>query len=172
MKRDAHVSSLTADIRRADESESNLHGLSEIPSDDVLWATVPYTTPGLTRAALRHAASCADLDIHVSLVDIQVVPFPCPLDVPPIQKEHSVNRLLRLFEDTGVQGQAAVFYTRDWIEGFLRLLDRRSLIILAMNNSWWPGREKKLARALSQAGHQVMLATVRLCPTSRQRWPV
>src|SRR6516165_6088260 len=51
---------------------------------DVLWVVIPYTSPELTEAALRHAGACTDLNVHVSLVDIQVVPFPCPLDHPPI----------------------------------------------------------------------------------------
>src|SRR5262245_33923104 len=46
----------------------------------VLWIAVPFTTPDLTRSALRHAGVCTDLDVHVSLVDVQVVPFPCPLN--------------------------------------------------------------------------------------------
>src|SRR5437879_827819 len=59
----------------------------------VLWVVIPFTTPELTRAALRHAGVCSDLDVHVALVDIQVVPFPCPLDQPPINREFSERRL-------------------------------------------------------------------------------
>ena len=65
------------------------------PSDTstgVLWMVIPYTTPELTRAALRHSGVCSDLDVHVHLVDIQVVPFPCPLNEPPINKEFSEHR--------------------------------------------------------------------------------
>jgi hypothetical protein len=125
----------------------------------VLWLVVPYTTPELTRAALRHAAVCSDLNIHVSLVDIQVVPFPCPLDQPPINKEYSARRLRELFSETGLPGGVAVVYTRDWLEGFRRTLEPKSLVILATRKRWrpWPTREEKLARALTRAGHQVML---------------
>ena len=35
----------------------------------ILWIVIPYTTLELTKAALRHAAVCSDLDL-------QIVPFP------------------------------------------------------------------------------------------------
>ena|SRR2546422_5345439 len=130
-------------------------------SKDVLWAVVPYTTPELTRAALHHATVCSDLDVHVSLVDVQVVPFPCPLDQPPINKEHSYRRLQDLCRESGLPGQIAVMYTRDWLEGFPRVLEPKSLVILTTDKRWWPTREKKLARALLKAGHQVMLLPAR-----------
>jgi hypothetical protein len=133
------------------------------PSDittGVLWVVIPYTTPELTRAALRHAGVCSDLDVHVDLVDIQVVPFPCPLDQPPINKEFSGLRLHELFKESGLPGKAAVLYTRDWLEGFRRVLEPGSLIILASKKRWWPTREEKLARTLTKAGHHVMLLPV------------
>lgn len=134
------------------------------PSDlatGAIWVVIPYTTPELTRAALRHVGVCSDLDVHVSLVDVQVVPFPCPLDQPPIDNEHSCRRLQELFTESGLPGRAAVLCTRDWHEGFRRALDPKSLVIIATKGRWWPTREKKLARALSKAGHQVTLLPVR-----------
>jgi hypothetical protein len=133
------------------------------PSDlrtGVLWVVIPYTTPELTRAALRHAGVCSDLDVHVMLVDIQVVPFPCPLDQPPVRKEFSERRLRNLLKESGLPGCAAVLYTRDWLDGFKRVLEPGSLVILASKKRWWPTREKRLARTLTGAGHQVMLLPV------------
>jgi hypothetical protein len=133
------------------------------PSDiatGVLWLVIPYTTPELTRAALRHAGVCSDLDVHVSLVDIQVVPFPCSLDQPPINKKFSERRLHELLKESGLPGQTAVLYTRDWLEAFKKVLDPRSLVIVATKKRWWPTREEKLARALTKAGHHVMLLPV------------
>src|SRR5437868_15393878 len=59
-----------------------------------LWMVIPFTTPELTRAALRHAGVCSDLEAHVALVDIQGVPFPCSWAQPPAIWEFS-ERLLR-----------------------------------------------------------------------------
>jgi hypothetical protein len=123
----------------------------------VLWIVVPYTTPELTRAALRHSAVCSDLDVQICLVDVQVVPFPCPFDEPPINKKFSEHRLHELFRETGLPGQTAVLYARDRLEGYRRMLEPKSLVVLATKKRWWPTREWRLARALSKAGHQVLL---------------
>jgi hypothetical protein len=133
------------------------------PSDvavGALWILIPYTTPELTRAALRHAGVCSDLDVHVMLVDIQVVPFPCPLDQPPVNKEFSEKRLRELLKASGLPGRVAVFYSRDWLESFKSVLEPSSLVILASKKRWWPTREEKLARTLIKSGHQVMLLPV------------
>jgi hypothetical protein len=122
-----------------------------------LGVVIPYTTSELTKAALRHAGVCTDLNVHVSLVDIQIVPFPCPLDQPPIDKEFSEQRLRDLLMESRLAGSAEVLYTRDWLDGFRRVLEPKSLVILGTKRRWWRTREEKLARALSKAGHQVML---------------
>jgi len=126
----------------------------------VLWIVIPYTTPELTRAALRHAGVCSDLDVHVALVDVQVVPFPCPLDQPPISKEFSQLRLQQLLKESRLPGQASVLYTRDWLDAFGKLLEPKSLVILATKKRWWATPEEKLAHTLAKAGHHVMLLPV------------
>ena len=123
----------------------------------VLRVVIPYTTPGLTQAALRHAGVCTDLSVRVSLIDIQVIGFPCPLDQPPIRKEFSERRLRDLLEPTGLPGTISILYTRDWLEGFRRVLEPQSIVILATKKRYWRTREEKLARTLQKAGHDVML---------------
>jgi hypothetical protein len=133
------------------------------PSDvaaRVLWVAIPYTTPELTAAALRHAAVCTDLAVHVVLIDVQVVPFPCPLEQPPINREFSAKRLGDLFGQTELPGRCLVCYARDWVEGFRRTLDPESLVVLPTKKRWFRTREEKLAEALKKAGHQVMLLRV------------
>jgi len=131
-----------------------------LPSEDAtrtLSVVVPYITSELTSAALRHSAVCTDLDVRVSLVDIQTIPFPCPLSQPPIDKSHAERRLRKLLKDSGLAGDASIVYTRDWLNGFRKVLGPRSLIVMATKSRWWPTREKRLARALTKAGHHVML---------------
>jgi hypothetical protein len=123
----------------------------------VLRIVIPYTTLELTKAALRHAGVCTDLNVSVSLVDIQVVPFPCPLHQCPIDKEFSQRRLRDLFDQSGLPGSTNVLYARDWSEGFCRALEPDTLVVLTTKKRWWRTREEKLARALMKAGHQVML---------------
>src|SRR5262245_6352769 len=110
-------------------------------SPEQLSVVVPYTTPNLTRAALRHSSACKALGVHISLVDVQVVPYPCPLDQPLIDKGHAKRRLQGFLNEDGLSGNAAVLYSRDWLEAFLRLLEPHSLVVLATRRRWWPTRE-------------------------------
>ena len=163
MKRNSQVTDQAADARlitlQTRYQEIDQRGPSGIGTG-VLWVVIPFTTPELTRVALRHAGVCSDLDVHVALVDIQVVPFPCPLDQPPINREFSERRLQQLLKESRLPGHAAVLYTRDWLETFGKVLEPKSLVILATQKRWWPTRQQKLARALTKAGHQVMLLPV------------
>src|SRR5262245_35937674 len=126
----------------------------------ILSIVIPYTTPELTKAALRHAAVCSDLDLHVCLVDVQVVPFPCTLYQPPVDRKFSECRLNGLLKESGLPGRAAVVYTRDWLEGFRKVLEPGSLVIVASKKRWWRTREEKLARTLTKAGHDVLFLPV------------
>jgi hypothetical protein len=99
--------------------------------------------------------------VHVYLVDAQVVPFPCPINEPPVDKEHTQRRLQELFEESGLTGRAQVFYTRDRTQALMQILEPKSLVIVAAKKRWWPTREKGLACALAKAGHQVVLLPVR-----------
>jgi hypothetical protein len=110
----------------------------------VLRVVIPYTTPELTSVALRHAAVCTDLNVQVSLIDIQVVPFPCSLDQPPINRKFSKQRLHALLEHSGLPGEVEVLYVRDWLDGFRRALAPHSLVIMSSKSRWWRTKEERL----------------------------
>jgi hypothetical protein len=156
MKSNQQTSEPKFDARQVVSREIDHRQPSDITTG-ILRVVIPYTTPELTRAALRHAGACTDLNVYVSLVDIQVVPFPCPLDQPPVNKEFSQQRLRDLLGQSGLAGRADVLHVRDWLEGFRRVLEPQSLVIVAAKKRWWRTREDKLGRALLKAGHQVML---------------
>jgi hypothetical protein len=139
--------------------ESDRQRVSDMTAG-VLWIVVPYTTPELTLAALRHAGVCTDLEVHVCLVDIQVVPFPCSLNQPPVNTKFSEMRLKALLKESGLPGKAVVIYTRDRLESFKKVLEPGSLVVIATKKRWWRTREDKLAGTLIKAGHQVLLLPV------------
>jgi len=154
-----HVNGIGFDARQASHEDIDQWRPSEMATG-VLWIVIPYTKPELTRAALRHAAVCSDLDVHVCLVDVQVVPFPCTLNQPPVDRKFSECRLNDLLKQSGLPGRGAVVYTRDWLEGFRKVLEQGSLIIIASKKRWWRTREEKLTRTLMKAGHDVMFLPV------------
>jgi hypothetical protein len=157
MKINYQANSIKVAPRRIDDAS---HYVQPEVTPGVLSVVIPYTTPELTRAALRHAGVCSDLNVHVSLVDVQVVPYPCAIDQPPVNREYSSSRLQELFRESGLRGRAEVVYTRDLLEGFKRTLEPGSLVIIAARKRWWPTREERLARELLAAGHQVMLLRI------------
>jgi hypothetical protein len=158
MKRDHQASELNFETPQ--DVYTEIEGRETPDTATGVRIVVPYTTPELTRAALRHAGVCTDLDVRVHLIDIQVIGFPCPLDQPPIQKDFAEQRLRDLLEPTGLSGTIRVLYTRDGLEGFRRVLEPQSIVILATKKRWWRTREEKLAQTLLKAGHDVMLLQI------------
>jgi len=122
-----------------------------------LHIVIPYRTPQLTRAALKHAdrLSC-DLEARIRLVDIHVVPYGVPLDEPTVNPRHLTRRLRNLAHESSMTVSAEVVYARDWEQGLRRTLAPGSLVLLAIQRSWWRTSEKRLAARLRKLGHQVI----------------
>jgi hypothetical protein len=130
-------------------------------TDTLLWIVVPYTTPELTRAALKAAAGFGQgLDVAVRLIDVHMVPYPCDIDQPIVNSEHLKERLRKAACQCDLPIRAEVVYARDRDEGFHQVLRSRSLILLASRKRWWRTAEEKLARTLRRAGHKVTLLAV------------
>jgi len=137
------------------------HQTTTAVRDDVqparLDVVVPFTTLKLTRAALRYVATLGgELDVNVQLVDAQVVPFPVPVNAPTVSREFLEERLQAVAEETMLPTSAKLVFTRDRTEAFRRFLKPGSLVVIAASG-WWFSAERKLARLLSKAGHDVVL---------------
>jgi hypothetical protein len=143
-------------------NRTTTHGFkTTVPASVVetrLSIVVPYTTPELTKAALKHSASLsAGLNATIRLIDAQVVPVQRPLNEPPVNREFSVKRLREIAEEAGMTVQVEVIYTRDRMECFRRTVGAGSLIVITAGIPLWPTVEKKLARSLLKAGYDVVL---------------
>jgi hypothetical protein len=119
---------------------------------------VPFTTPELTKAALKHAGALSTgLNAAIRLIDAQIVPVQRPLNEPPVNREFSEERLRKIADEAGVPVQVEVVYTRDRIECLRRKVEAGSLIVITAGLPLWPTAEKKLARSLLTAGFDVVL---------------
>ena len=125
----------------------------------VLWIVIPYTRPELAKAALRHAAVCSDLDVHVCLVDVQVVPFPCPLNQPPIDQKFSQCRLNGLLKEADYLAERRLSTRETGSKVFARCSSPGLWSLSPRRNAGGRGGQK-LARTLKQAGHDVMFLPV------------
>ena len=122
---------------------------------------VPYTTSVLTRAALKAVgAFTRNLGAHVSLVAVQVVPFPLPLDRPAISTSFLEQELESVARDMEVPVDAQVVISRDLAVAFDRAVSPGSLVVLATRKRWWRTPQAKLARLLARAGHSVALLEI------------
>ena len=137
-------------------------GCSEAPAENQegsqLIISVIFTTVESTLAALRKASSLANrLSARITLVVPEVVPYPLPLDRPPVRHEWNARRLRLIASDRPVETTVRIYLCRDPLDTLLTVLTPRSLVVLGGSKRWrWPTREKKLARRLRRAGHEVI----------------
>jgi hypothetical protein len=152
---------LAADMRLARETSPKPPAAAPAESGcEKLNITVVFTSVRATLAALRKAASLADgLGARVTLRVLQVVPFPLPLDEPPLAEEWNARRFRTMAAECPVETLVRVYFCRDRVETLCRALEARSLVVIGSERrSWWFGAGRTLARALRRAGHDVVFA--------------
>ncbi len=127
-------------------------------ADSRLSVEVIFTSARPTVAALRTAGTlAARLNARIHLVVPQVVPHPLPLSSPPVLVDFSERRFRAIAEESGVETSVNLYLCRDAWETLLAVLKPRSLVVLGGPKRWWPTAEKRLARTLRRAGHEVVL---------------
>jgi hypothetical protein len=130
---------------RGDETESRLE------------VAVVFTSPAATMAALRKAgvlASC--LNARINLLVPQVVPYPAPLESPPVLLDFSEQWCREIAAQSPVETAVQIFLCRDPAGTLRSVLAPRSLVVIGGRKRWWATREKSLARKLRRAGHEVV----------------
>jgi hypothetical protein len=118
---------------------------------------VPYTTPRLTRLALREAEALASkLPSRIRVLRMLAVPFPLDLRYPPFSLD-----ILREQTRQVARGIAAaeilLFLTRNPEQSLLRNMRAGSIVVIASEKRWWRTEEERLERICARRGHQVAL---------------
>jgi hypothetical protein len=130
--------------------------------EGLLEVVVLHTTAKGTLQALKTAARIAQgLAAQIRLLVPQAVPYPLPLDSPPIPKEFTERRFRTVVSEAAVETYIDIRLCRDrWVllESALR---PRSLVVLSGRRSWWPTSESRLAGRLQRLGHQVVFASLK-----------
>jgi hypothetical protein len=133
---------------------------SERPTRDAghrLEVTVVFTSDPGTTAALESAAVLASqLSAHITLVVAQTVPYPLPLDSPPVLLDFSERRFAEIASLSPVETMVRLYLCRDRCETLKAVLRPHSLVVMGGRKSWWPTREKRLAEHLRHTGHEVI----------------
>lgn len=130
------------------------------PAGDVgerLNIAVIFTTVESTLAALKEAATLADeLDARITLIVPQVVPYPLPLEDPPVTSECSGRRFRVIANESPVDTTVQICLCRDRFDAVNTVLRPGSIVILGDRKRWWPTKNQILARRLRSAGYEVI----------------
>lgn len=119
---------------------------------------VVFTFVESTLAALKEAGSLANsLGARITLVVPQVVPYPLPLETPPVLLEFNEHRFRVIASESLVETGVQIYLCRDRQEMLLATLSPNSLVVIGGRKRWWSTTEKLMARRLRQAGHRVIL---------------
>jgi hypothetical protein len=121
--------------------------------------SVLFTSTNQTIRALEHAEVLASrTGAGVNVVAALVVPFPLPLDRPPVPFEFIIRRFEELTKNCARKTQICTYLCRDPVIALKTVLDPKSPVIMGVREkSWWPSREKRFARKLRRAGYEVIL---------------
>jgi hypothetical protein len=120
--------------------------------------TVLYTNVRATLAALRRAASLArDLGATIRILNVRTVPYPLPLDKPPVDREVVARNISTLADGQPIPTRIEICFGRDLVESLLQSLSPNSIVLVGSKISWWPSKERKLAKQLARHGHQIVL---------------
>jgi hypothetical protein len=131
------------------------HGLSAEPSKLVV--TVLFTTAKSTSTALEVAARLAQgFDTSIEVVAPYVVPFPDPVDHPPVDTGFLLRRLCEVAEGVPVQTTVHLILGRNLEQSLLSALRPNSIVVIGEREPLWPGLYRRLAESLRARGHQVI----------------
>jgi len=127
-------------------------------SEPELDVSVVCTSTVGTIVALRQAAALADrLNARIKMLVPQVVPYLLPLESPPVLLNFSEHRFSEIASACPVETTVQIYLCRDRVETLKAVLAPGSLVVMGARKTWWPNREKNLARSLRRAGHEVVV---------------
>jgi hypothetical protein len=123
---------------------------------------VVFTSVESTLPALKEAGNLANsLGARIKLVVPQVVPYPLPLETPPVLVEFNENRFRVMASESPVETSVQVYLCRDRFETLASVLKPGSIVVLGGKKRRWPTRlvpskDERLARQLRRAGYEVL----------------
>jgi hypothetical protein len=99
-----------------------------------------------------------DLDVHIEIIVPEIVPYPLPLDEPPVLRSFWNHRYRTIVEQAGIDTSIHVCLCRDPREAVDRLLTPGSIVVIGTRHRWWPTREYRFGRWLPTKGYHVIFA--------------
>jgi hypothetical protein len=130
---------------------------TKVEADQKLNIAVVFTSVEATLAALREAGALAhSLGARIQLVVPQVVPYPAPLESPPVLVEFSEKRFRVVAAASLVETSVQIYLCRNRFETLTSFLKRGSIVVLGGPKRWLPTKDERLAWRLRRAGYEVI----------------
>jgi hypothetical protein len=130
-------------------------------TDPKLRFYVIFTDLEATKAALRTATHLArGLNARLVLLVAKVVPYPLPLEAPPVSSAFTAGVLSQLAAEQEADVTVRVYLCRDRDATIRDALAPGSLVIMGCRKQWWPNRTPLLARLLKRDGNEVILVGI------------
>ncbi len=130
------------------------------PAEEVesrLDISVVFTSIEATLGALEEAAALANrLGCRITLLVPQTVPYPLPLESPPVLLDWNEKRFRVIASESRVETRVHLYLCRDRVQTLQSVLRPHSLVLVGGRRRWWPTPEMRLARKLCRAGHEVV----------------
>jgi hypothetical protein len=120
----------------------------------VLHTDVTQTLQSLKAAALLAHGLAA----RIRLLVLEVVPYPLPLDQPPVSLPFTRRRFRTLAANASVETSVDIHLVRDREKTIESVLEPHSVIVIGAPKAWWPNAQSRLAKRLERLGHQVVYA--------------
>jgi hypothetical protein len=119
---------------------------------------VIYTDAAGTRAALGAAARLArGLNLTLVLLAARRVPYPLPLDDPPVSVEFAEQAMHSLAGDLCVEVAVTILLCREPEETLHEAIGPEALVVMGTGKRWWRRPYRGLARKLKAEGRQLVL---------------
>lgn len=121
---------------------------------------VLFTTVRETLSALQAAGRLAQgVATGIRLLVPQVVPYPLPLDEPPVPSGHLIREFQLVLEDSQLETRIDVRRCRDQWQTIHNALRPRSVLVIGGPRGWWPSKKYRIAARLRADGHQVIFSS-------------
>lgn len=147
-------------MRQQTEKQPTLTFVEQAPRTAELDLVIPFTTPELTRAAIKAANRMGvGLNAALRLVRVQVVPFALDLNRPPVFIDFLKEQLAGFESSLPMAGEVRL--ARDFEDGLKGALGPDSVVILATKRRpripMWRTSAERLSRSLRRSGYRTVL---------------
>ena len=117
-----------------------------------------FTSLAATVSAIEHTAALIEgLGLRLSVIWPQAVSFVLPLEEAAISADFSTRMLRELARMCPSISQVHLCVCRQMVEALVSLIRPESPIVAGTYRHLWPAWERRLARNLRRAGHNVLL---------------